>query len=285
MYRSFEPASELAPFIECYWSWRVEPDRRVLDDILPDAAPEFIVHFGSIPFVQTESGEWRQQHRAFLYCAAHKAVKLAIHEPMRLFAVRFRPWGVGMFSKASMIDMLDRPVPPFESLHELGDELVAAFMSANSDASRVEIADTLLTDALQSHSRIEHRLGMLLEAAGGGACSSIEMARKLSMSGRSFNRLWNDVVGLQPRKFVQLMRFHKALEMIDRGINLKQVAADCGYSDQAHMARQIKAITGLPPSSLRRRLGNGVYRDLYTSRRDAPWHDQVSGKVRSRPDQ
>jgi AraC-like DNA-binding protein len=285
MYRSFEPASELAPFLECYWSWQVEPNSRVLDDILPDAAPEFIVHFASIPFVQTESGEWRQQHRAFLYCAAHRAVKLSIHEPMRLFAIRFRPWGVGMFSKASMVNMLDRPVPPFESLNELGDELVAALVSVKSDSSRVEMADKLLTGALRSRSRIEPRLRMLLEVAGGGACSSVEMARKLSMSGRSFSRLWNDVVGIQPRQFVKLMRFHKALEMIDTGINLKQVAADCGYSDQAHMARQIKAIAGLPPSSLRRRLGNSVYRDLYTARPDAPWHDQHSDEVRHESDQ
>jgi transcriptional regulator GlxA family with amidase domain len=189
-----------------------------------------------------------------------------------------------MFSKASMVDMLDRPVEPFESLNELGEELVAALISVKSDSRRVEIADKLLTGALQSHSRIEPRLKMLLEAAGGGTCSSVEMARKLSMSGRSFSRLWNDVVGLQPRQFVKLMRFHKALEMIDRGINLKQVAADCGYSDQAHMARQIKAIAGLPPSSLRRRLGSGVYRDLYASRPDAPWHDQHSGKARHKSD-
>ena len=86
------------------------------------------------------------------------------------------------------------------------------------------------------------------------------------MSDRSFSRLWNDAVGVQPRNFVQLMRFHKALEMIDKGVDLKQVAADRRYSDQTHMARQIKAIPGLPPSALRHRLGNSVYRDLYTPR-------------------
>lgn len=273
MYRSVEPSSELAPFIECYWTWRVEPESTVLDDILPDVAPEFIVHLGAPPFVQAESGEWEQQQRAFLYCAAHKAVRLRIHEPMRLFAIRFRPWGVGAFSNASIIDMLDRPVPPFESLNELGDELVAALESAGSDSIRVETTDKLLTSALLSQPRFDSRLKKLLDAAGGGACSSARMAQKLSMSGRSFSRLWNDAVGIQPRKFVQLMRFHRALEMIDSGVKLKQVAADCGYSDQAHMARQIKAIAGVPASALRRRLGNVVYRDLYTSRPDAPWHE------------
>lgn len=271
MYRSFDPAQELLPFVECYWSWQVDPDDHALDDILPDAAPEFIVHLGSLPFVQSESGEWRQQYRAFLYCAARKALRLSIREPMMLFAIRFRPWGVSRFSNGSMADMLDRPVPPFESLHELGDELVTGLSSVSSDSSRVELANKLLTRELQSCSRIEPRLKLLLDATNGGRCSSAEMARKLAVSDRSFSRLWKDVVGIQPRKFVQLMRFHTALEMIDGGVRLKQVAADCGYSDQAHMARQIKAITGLPPSSLQRRLGNKVYRDLYASRPSAPW--------------
>ena len=271
MYRSFDPRQELSAFIECYWSWQVEPDDHAMDDIFPDAAPEFIVHFGSIPFILNESGEWRQQYRAFLYCAAHKALRLSVREPMTVFAIRFRPWGVGRFSNVSMASMLDRPVPPSESLNELGDELVKELRSAGSDSSRVKVADRLLTNALQSHSAIEPRLKMLLDAANGGRCSSAEMARKLSVSDRSFSRLWNDVVGIQPRKFVQLMRFHNALEMIDGGVKLSQVAADCGYSDQAHMARQIKVITGLPPSSLRRRLGNSVYRDLYASRPGAPW--------------
>ncbi|NNC76774.1 MAG: AraC family transcriptional regulator [Woeseiaceae bacterium] len=271
MYRSFDPHQELSAFIECYWSWRVDPDVDALDDILPDAAPEFIVHMGSIPFILNASGEWRRQHRAFLYCAAHKALRLSVREPLMLFAIRFRPWGVGRFSNASMANMLDRPVPPFESLNKLGDELEKELRLAESDISRVKVADRLLLDGLKSSSAIAPRLKLLLNAANGGRCSSAEMAQKLSVSDRTFSRLWNDVVGIQPRKFVQLMRFHNALEMIDRGAKLSQVAADCGYSDQAHMARQIKAITGLPPSSLRRRLGNRVYQDLYLSRPGAPW--------------
>ena len=271
MYKSFDPRQEVSAFIECYWSWQVEPDDRALDDILPDAAPEFIVHLGSIPFVRNESGEWRQQYQAFLYCAAHKALTLSVREPMALFAIRFRPWGVSRFSNVSMASMLDRPVSPSESLNELGDELVKELCSAGSDSGRVKVADRLLTNALQSYSPIEPRLRMLLDAANGGRCSSVEMARTLSVSDRSFSRRWKDVVGIQPRTFIQLMRFHNALEMIDAGVKLDQVAADCGYSDQPHMARQIKVITGLPPSSLRRRLGNRVYRDLYASRPSAPW--------------
>jgi AraC-like DNA-binding protein len=272
MYKSFDPAKALSPFVECYWSWQVRPDECALDDILPDAAPEFIVHFASIPFVQSESGEWRQQHRAFLYCAAHRALRLSVRKPMSLFAIRFRPWGVSRFSQKSMANMLDRPVLPFESLNELGDDLVRVISAAKSDAGRVEKADRMLEHALGFPARHEKCLDMLLDAANGGRCSSIEMAEKLSISDRSFSRLWGDVVGIEPRKFIKLMRFHNALSMIDAGEKLAKVAVECGYSDQPHMARQIKAISGLPPSSLRRRLGNVVFRELYTSRPGAPWH-------------
>ena len=272
MYKSFEPAQALSPFVECYWSWQLNPDNCGLEDILPDAAPEFIVHFAAIPFAMNDLGDWRQQHREFLYCAAHRALRLSIREPMNLFAIRFRPWGVSRFSHESMTKMLDRSVPPSESLNELGDDLVTGLRAAKSDSCRVEVANRTLEHALQSPSRNETRLRMLLGAANGGRCSSAEMAQMLAMSNRSFSRLWSEIVGIQPRKFIQLMRFHNALSMIDAGDKLAKVAAECGYSDQPHLARQIKAISGLPPSALRRLLSNVVYRDLYASRPGAPWH-------------
>ena len=272
MYQSFEPTQALSPFVECYWSWYVEPGDQTIDDILPDAAPEFILHLAAVPFAKHESGEWIQQHRAFLYCTAHRTLSLAIREPMIVFAIRFRPWGVGRFSHESMATMLDRPVLPFEAFSELGDELVAGLRAGITDADRVEFANFSLAGALQIPARNDKRLRMLLDAANGGRCNSAEMARTLAMSDRSFSRLWNEIVGIQPRRFIQLMRFHNALSMIESGEKLAAVAAECGYSDQAHMARRIKAISGLSPSSLRRRLGDEVYRNLYASRPGAPWH-------------
>lgn len=272
MYKSFEPDPELSPFVECYWSWQIDPGDGVLEDILPDAAPEFIVHFAATPLMRDELGKWHKQHPEFLYCAAHRALRLSIRGPISLFAIRFRPWGVSRYSHMSMANMLDRSVSPSGVLHELGDELVAGIRAAKSDACRVEAVNKSLKNALQTRSPNEKRFGLLLEAVNGGKCSSPEMAQVLAMSNRSFTRLWAQLVGIQPRKFIQLMRFHNALSMISEGQELARVAAECEYSDQAHMARQIKAIAGLAASSLRRQLGNKVYRDLYTARAGAPWH-------------
>lgn len=273
MYVSFEPCEKLASFVECYWSWTVEPAPGELDAILPDAAPELIIHLGAPPFALNDRGEWVQQSRAFLYCAASRPLALSARSPIKIFAIRFRPWGVSRFSGGAMAELVDRAVSPEEGLGETGAHLANALASAESDSDRVRLADAILGKGLAAPSRYGKKLETLLDAAQGGIRSASEMADKLALSGRSFRRLWHDVVGIEPRKFIQLMRFHKALEMISNGESLGRVAADCGFSDQAHMARQIRSISGLSPSSLRKRLGNDVYKDLYTSRPDAPWRE------------
>lgn len=270
MVREFEPAQELSHYIESYWSWATD-SVEVLDPLFPDAAPEFIVHLDRLPFRQDDSGDWRRQPRAFLYCAAYRTVELSIREPMRLFAIRFRPWGVGMFSSTAMSQMLDREVLPGDAFGNLGLDLEREIRGASGDQERVDRVNATLSIVVQQKTPFRRRLDRLLSATGGGLCSSAQMAQELSMSSRSFQRLWNDVVGLQPRRYVQLMRFHRALEMIEAGVALKEVAAECGFSDQAHMARQIRSIADVPPSALQRRLGSDVYQQLYASRPNAPW--------------
>lgn len=269
--RLFTPDSTLHPYIECYWSWQFEPTAPELDPILPDAAPEFIVHLGVVPESLQPSGIWKRQLSSFLYCAAHRSVRLRSEAPIDLFAVRFRPWGVSRFSDESMADLLDRPIPPAEVFGPMGDTLADAIGSAGDDATRVQGVDRILRDALREPDPRKDRLAALLNAVDGGRSSGRDIARALDLSERSFRRLWRDVVGIESRKFKALMRFHRAISKIDAGEDLASVAADCGYSDQPHLGREIKAISGLPPSLLRRRLGADVFQVLYANRPEAPW--------------
>lgn len=271
MYASYEAAEPLAPFVECYWSWQHAPADAAPDPILPDAAPEFIVHLAVPPQARNAAGRLCAQPQAFLYCAASRPLELHLQGPMRVFAIRFRPWGVSRFHAVSIKELLDREIAPRDALGSLGDALVAALTVAGSDRERRERADELLLRNLEQPHVHDARLHGLLDAIDGGRAPAREIARRLAMSDRSFRRLWREVVGIEPRKFLALMRFHRALSMIDAGTPLAAVAVDCGYSDQAHLARQIKSISGLSPSHLRRRLGSESYRALYGDRPDAPW--------------
>ena len=268
----YSPHQALSPYVECYWSWQVEPASAELDAILPDVAPEFIVHFGKAPRALRGSDDWRQQPQSFLYCAANRSVRLLVENPIDLFAIRFRPWGVKRFSNRSMADFLDREVLPDEVFGTLGNALRDEIVGAIDDESRIRAANTVLRCALRERSAQNDRLEKLLVAVNGGLSKGCDVAKSLGISERSFRRLWHDVVGMEPRKFASLMRFHRAVSMIDEGHGLTVVAQECGYSDQPHLARDIKKISGLPTSLLRKRLGADVYQDLYKDRPAAPWH-------------
>ena len=267
----FTPDKVLDPYIECYWSWHFCPEERELDAILPDAAPEFIVHFGLPPLSLQDSGEWLRQPRSFVICAAHRSIRLAVDGPVDLFAIRFRPWGISRFAHRSMADFLDREVLPDALFGSSGILLSDKITGAADDESRVHIANSMLRRWLDEDPARDEMFRKLHSIAVGGQTKGREIAKILGISDRSFRRLWHEVVGIEQRKFASLMRFHRAISMIDSGQKLAAIAVDCGYSDQSHLARDIKSISGLPPTLLRNRLGTEVYQDLYADRPSAPW--------------
>ena len=268
---TISPHATLSSFVECYWSWEVTTASGELDPILPDAAPELIFHLRTPPSVLRPTGRWEQQQRAFLLGASQRAVRLSIQAPMAVFAIRFRPWGVSRFTDRSMADLIDREIAPGQVFSSFGAKLADRIRSARDNAERVSISDSTLQNALADQSEKDELIRRLHSVAAGGYVRGRDIAASLGTSERSFRRLWHDMVGIEQRKFVSLMRFHRALAMIDAGTELSMVAAECGYADQPHLARDVKSISGLPALSLRKRLGADVYQDLYTNRPSAPW--------------
>lgn len=116
----------------------------------------------------------------------------------------------------------------------------------------------------------EQRIIAIANAVVSGKTKSHEIATSLKLSGRSFRRYWADLVGVEHRMFMSLMRFHRAVTMIDKGSELSVIAFECGYADQSHLARDIKLLSGLPPTILKKRLGDEVYHSLFKNRRSAP---------------
>ena len=270
--RLYSPPPDLHSFIECYWSWRFTPEERELEAILPDAAPELIMHFGEPPERLSPSGQWVRQPRAFLIHAAFNSLQLATDHPIDMFAVRFRPWGLGVFSAQSLAEMIDVETPLVEVFGATGTKLVESFAQSACDKERIEIANRTFRAMTPSRTEKVDQAIALSKMIAGGTARSSDLADALGVSERTFRRLWRGLTGIEYRKFTALMRFHRAVAMLDAGADLSAIAAECGYSDQPHMAREVKRIAGLPPIDLKKRLGEKVYAALYKERPAAPWN-------------
>ncbi len=76
-----------------------------------------------------------------------------------------------------------------------------------------------------------------------------QVCEKFAISERSLQRLTARRIGLGPKWLIQRRRLHEVSERL-RGPeppDLARVAADLGYSDQAHLTRDFRRVTGLTP--------------------------------------
>lgn len=93
--------------------------------------------------------------------------------------------------------------------------------------------------------------------AAKGNMSALEMASVACLGERQFLRVFRTYVGIPPKQFVRLRRFHKALQAMQRQaatgkpIDLMTVALEHGYYDLSHMALEFQQMGCVSPSHFR----------------------------------
>ncbi|MGQ4516438.1 DUF6597 domain-containing transcriptional factor [Streptomyces sp. DW26H14] len=115
-----------------------------------------------------------------------------------------------------------------------GRDAVAPSPHAEHAARAMALAD------LVRHDRSVRRVDRLAEAAG--------------LSARSLQRLFGGYVGVGPKWVVLRYRIHEALERAEAAdppgaVDWPALAAELGYSDQAHLVRDFTATVGVPPTA------------------------------------
>lgn len=90
--------------------------------------------------------------------------------------------------------------------------------------------------------------------SSGGRIRIHRLAAELSISDRQFRRRFQQHLGLSPKCYSRLIRLTRAIESSDRHCDPDWVglAAEWNYSDQAHLIRECRALTGLSPVRLHR---------------------------------
>jgi AraC-like DNA-binding protein len=80
------------------------------------------------------------------------------------------------------------------------------------------------------------------------------VAARLGLSQRQLHRRSLAAFGYGPKTLARVLRFDRALALARDGVPYARVAASTGYADQAHLAREVRSLAGVP---LNRLLGRG----------------------------
>ena len=73
-----------------------------------------------------------------------------------------------------------------------------------------------------------------------------EVAARSGLGERQLRRHCEAVFGYGPKTLARVLRFQRALALARTGTAFAQVAVEAGYADQPHLAREVRALTGVP---------------------------------------
>jgi len=76
------------------------------------------------------------------------------------------------------------------------------------------------------------------------------MVKKFGISQKHFIHLFKNEIGMPPKTFLRICRFHQLLDRLvgQSSPDWTDIALNSGYYDQAHMIHEFKSITGIQPT-------------------------------------
>jgi AraC-like DNA-binding protein len=193
----------------------------------------------------------------------HSAPALIAHEGAQSgIQVALRPLGARALLGLPAGELAAIDVPAEAVLGGVTAELRDRLRAAACWAARFAILDEILlrlavTGAGPAGPEVAPEVGwawhQLLQA--GGAVRVSALAAETGWSGRHLTSRFRAEIGLTPKAAARVIRFNRARHLLVRNLaeagapyRLADLAVTCGYFDQAHLAREFRALAGCPPS-------------------------------------
>lgn len=130
--------------------------------------------------------------------------------------------------------------PRVKCFEDFAAVLVSRFEKLGIDSST---ADPVVSGAVRSI------------AGSAGEIKVSEVANLVGLSPRQLTRRFRSASGLTPKQFARFCRLRATgISLLDSDISWAQRAAELGFTDQAHLARELAALTGDRPREFEERL-------------------------------
>ncbi|GLY38764.1 AraC family transcriptional regulator [Amycolatopsis sp. NBRC 101858] len=264
MYEEAAPPGPLAGVARCVWRSASAGPKR----IVPDGCLDLVVGDGGVFIAGPDTAAWSSVTRPgaelrgvrFTPGRAPAVLGVAADELRDRRVSLGELWGqAGEVLAERLLSGELTPAQAVASrLPEVGpaDQAVAALIARlDAGAARVAEAAAMVTGAGQdgvSPAQVAEATAMLDRPTPPSAAPEVAAARledpgPFAVSERRLRRRFVQAVGYGPATYLRVTRFQRAVALAPRVDGLAALAAAAGYSDQAHLSRDCRALTGLTP--------------------------------------
>lgn len=120
-------------------------------------------------------------------------------------------------------------------------------------AERLTLVEAALAQRLAAGTPVAGDLAAALARleSSDGTVAIGALAREIGCSRKHLTTRFRDALGLPPKTLARVVRFDRLVRRLNAGIRTgwAELAAEAGYYDQAHLARDVRDFTGLAPSA------------------------------------
>ncbi|MER5863289.1 helix-turn-helix domain-containing protein [Kitasatospora sp. NPDC002040] len=253
------PAPALRPYVAWYSGYRQQGLAPAVHRGLPSPYLTFILTLDD-PLVIAAHPDPAQARGSYtaLLGGLHTSPALITHSGRQSgIQIAVRPLAARTLFGLPAGELGGQDLPLDTVLGPLGELLRERLRTVDGWAERfAALDDALLTlagaaaDRPQPQPEVHWAWQALLRT--GGALPVADLVRETGWSSRHLQERFRRETGLTPKAAARVIRFDRARRMLGAASGpwrLADLAAHCGYFDQAHLAREFRSLAGCAPST------------------------------------
>ncbi len=170
--------------------------------------------------------------------------------------VDFTPLGAYRFFGGAVVELAARMVDIDDVLGAEGQQLRERLAATRCWQRRFDLLENFIASRAKHHPSPEIAFAYGQLALAGGNAQVSALADGIGWSRKHFVSRFRREIGLGPKSLARMMRFRQACQQARSGRSRgwAMIAAESGYADQAHLAREFAALAGEPPTAWARRI-------------------------------
>jgi AraC-like DNA-binding protein len=257
-YLEIRPRAPTAESVRCHWFLTGTGTGTVAVDAaapaLPDGSPELILNLADPFHAVAADGSSVPQPMAMLVGQITRPFAVRPGSRVDLAAVRLEAFGMAPFvaDASTLTDRFIDVARQFDGRIEVARRQLA---ETPDPTARAAILDVLV-DGIRACGRAAD--DRVVAAVRGirmthGILLLDELAASLGLTMRTLQRRFALDVGISPKQLARMIRFQRVFAVWrDDRPSLARVAAECGYFDESHLARDFRDLAGLSPAAFLR---------------------------------
>jgi methylphosphotriester-DNA--protein-cysteine methyltransferase len=247
----FQPCEKLADYIQCFWYY----------DNQFHHLPENLAADGGCDLsIAVTSQHGNLDYQAVLFGPRSEPMAVNRQSNQRYFiGVRFWPGALNVFQQQlSGPQLLNNTIPAALIWPNIAHNLLEPVLAISGHEQQLYAIESFFLRHFQPRFKqadvLQKAINIIRESAG--TVRIQDVADQVSISRRQLERKFRSQIGLTPKQFGRITRIRQLCKDLRNCAkpNLLELTAKAKYSDQAHLTRECKALTGSTPQKLIKKL-------------------------------